>query len=62
MKKKHISTKNPENARRHMNANIWDKTVIKILIYFSSFLKSCVFSAKINIWITFLLLMTFYIN
>jgi len=33
MKKKHCLPKQNWNARRHMNANAWRKTVIKILIY-----------------------------
>ena len=60
MKKNIYLPKIPRNAKRHMITNIWDKTVIKILIYFSSLV--CVFSVKINIWITFLLLKIFYIN
>ena len=62
MKNTHLSTKKNRNAKGHMNANTWGKTAITILIYLQFLLKMCVRNVKINIWITFLLLKTFYLN
>jgi len=45
-----------------MNANTWGKTAIKIQIYLKFLFHICVSNVKINIWITFLLLKTFYMN
>jgi len=33
MKKNILSTKKTQKCKKHMNANTWGKTVIKILIY-----------------------------
>ena len=34
MKKTFVYQKNPEMQKKHMNANTWGKTMIKVQIYF----------------------------